>query len=129
MAMIRRPENFPTTVKELRRQLALSQEELAHALGVRFATVNRLENGKAVPSKLTQRQFEKIFPLPAWFCRFARLIQSEFQTILKTFRTENPFGFRGVADVMIEIWGVSLFSLDHGRCIDKLFPRLRGILK
>lgn len=57
MAMIRQPENFPETVKEVRRQLALSQEELAHALGVSFATVNRWENGKTVPSKLAQRQF------------------------------------------------------------------------
>lgn len=57
MTMIRQPENFPETVKEVRRQLALSQEELAHALGVSFATVNRWENGKTVPSKLAQRQF------------------------------------------------------------------------
>jgi DNA-binding transcriptional regulator YiaG len=59
MAMIRQPENFPETVKEVRRQLTLSQEELAHALGVSFATVNRWENGKTVPSKLAQRQFEQ----------------------------------------------------------------------
>jgi len=59
MAMIRQPENFPATVKEVRRQLALSQEELAHALGVSFATVNRWENGKTIPSKLAQRQFEQ----------------------------------------------------------------------
>ncbi len=59
MAMIRQPENFPETVKEVRRQLALSQEELAHALGVSFATVNRWENGKTIPPKLAQRQFEQ----------------------------------------------------------------------
>lgn len=58
MAMIRQPENFPATVKEVRRQLALSQEELAHALGVSFATVNRWENGKTVPSKLARATFE-----------------------------------------------------------------------
>ena len=57
MVMIRQPENFPATVKEVRRRLALSQEELAHALGVSFATVNRWENGKTIPSKLAQRQF------------------------------------------------------------------------
>ncbi|CAG0936824.1 DNA-binding transcriptional regulator [Geobacter sp.] len=55
--MIRQPENFPEQVKEVRRQLGLSQEELAHALGVSFATVNRWENGKTMPSKLAQRQF------------------------------------------------------------------------
>ncbi len=59
MTMIRQPENFSNTVKEVRRKLALSQEELAHALGVSFATVNRWENGKTVPSKLAQRQFEQ----------------------------------------------------------------------
>jgi DNA-binding transcriptional regulator YiaG len=59
MVMIRQPENFPATVKEVRRQLALSQQELAHALGVSFATVNRWENGRTVPSKLAQRQFEQ----------------------------------------------------------------------
>jgi DNA-binding transcriptional regulator YiaG len=58
MAMIRQPENFPETVKEVRRQLGLSQEELAHALGVSFATVNRWENGKTLPSKLAQTTFE-----------------------------------------------------------------------
>jgi len=58
MAMIRQPENFPETVKEVRRQLGLSQEELAHALGVSFATVNRWENGKTQPSKLAQNQFK-----------------------------------------------------------------------
>jgi putative transcriptional regulator len=59
MAMIRRPENFPETIKKVRRQLELSQEELAQALGVSFATVNRWENGKTTPSKLAQRQFEQ----------------------------------------------------------------------
>ena len=55
--MIRSPENFPEQVKEVRRQLGLSQKELAHALGVSFATVNRWENGRTVPSKLALKQF------------------------------------------------------------------------
>lgn len=57
--MNRQPDNFPETVKQVRRRLGLSQEELAQALGVSFATVNRWENGKTVPSKLAQRQFEQ----------------------------------------------------------------------
>jgi len=57
-AMNRDPENFIERVKEIRRQLNLSQEELAHALGVSFATVNRWENGKTSPSKLALKQFE-----------------------------------------------------------------------
>lgn len=60
--MNQQPENFPKVVKELRKQLGLSQEELAHALGVSFATVNRWENGKTTPSKLARRQLD-------WFRR------------------------------------------------------------
>lgn len=50
---------FSEQVKTVRVRLKLSQEELAHALGVSFATVNRWENGKTSPSKLAQRQFEQ----------------------------------------------------------------------
>lgn len=50
---------FSERVKAVRLRLKLSQEELAHALGVSFATVNRWENGKNSPSKLAQRQFEQ----------------------------------------------------------------------
>jgi DNA-binding transcriptional regulator YiaG len=64
--MNRQPDNFPETVKQVRRRLGLSQEELAQALGVSFATVNRWENGKTVPSKLAQRQF-------ALFCEGKRI--------------------------------------------------------
>lgn len=56
--MIRPPENFPETVKAVRQQIGLSQEELAHASGVSFATVNRWEKGKTLPSKLARRQSE-----------------------------------------------------------------------
>jgi DNA-binding transcriptional regulator YiaG len=56
--MPRQSENFPDQVKGIRQQLELSQEELAHALGVSFATVNRWENGKTAPSKLAQISFE-----------------------------------------------------------------------
>jgi putative transcriptional regulator len=57
--MIRQSKSFPEYIKEVRKQLELSQEDLAHALGVSFATVNRWENGKTAPSKLAQRQFEQ----------------------------------------------------------------------
>ncbi len=51
-------QNLPELVKEVRRQLALSQEDLARELGVSFATVNRWENGKSKPPKLAKVQFE-----------------------------------------------------------------------
>lgn len=50
--------DFPERVKQVRKQLEISQEDLAHALGMSFATVNRWENGKAKPSKLGLRQFD-----------------------------------------------------------------------
>jgi len=50
--------DYPALVKEIRRQLALSQEDLARELGVSFATVNRWENSKAKPSKLARGQLD-----------------------------------------------------------------------
>ena len=56
--MANAPVNFPQTVKSVRKQLGLSQEELAHELGVSYATINRWENAKTVPFKLARSQFE-----------------------------------------------------------------------
>ena len=50
--------SFPALVKEIRRQLVLSQEDLARQLGVSFATVNRWENGQSKPSKLAKAQLD-----------------------------------------------------------------------
>jgi DNA-binding transcriptional regulator YiaG len=49
---------LPALVKEVRQQLALSQEDLARELGVSFATVNRWENGQVKPSKLAKAQLD-----------------------------------------------------------------------
>ncbi len=49
---------FSEQVKAVRIALKLSQEELAHALGVSFATVNRWENGKTEPSKMALTLFK-----------------------------------------------------------------------
>lgn len=38
-----------TTIKEIRIKSLLSQADFARELGVSFSTVNRWENGKAVP--------------------------------------------------------------------------------
>jgi putative transcriptional regulator len=48
----KRDEGFSKQVLELRRGLGLSQEALAVALGVSFATVNRWEKGRTYPSPL-----------------------------------------------------------------------------
>ena len=50
--------NLPAILKEVRTQLALTQEGLARELGVSFATVNRWENRKTQPSKLANAQFD-----------------------------------------------------------------------
>lgn len=49
--------DFPATVKYVREKLNMSQEELAHALKVSFATINRWENGKTSPNKMARSVF------------------------------------------------------------------------
>ncbi len=48
---------FPSLVKEVRSHLGLSQEELAHELGVSFSTVNHRVNSQTRPIKIALRQF------------------------------------------------------------------------
>ena len=43
--------SFAEKVKLVRTKLKLSQEDLARELGVSFATINRWENGKTMPTK------------------------------------------------------------------------------
>jgi CheY-like chemotaxis protein/DNA-binding XRE family transcriptional regulator len=45
-------------IREIRQKLGVSQEDLARAIGVSFATVNRWENGRARPSRAAQRLLE-----------------------------------------------------------------------
>lgn len=49
---------FAEKVKFVRTKLNLSQEELAHKLGVSFATINRWENGFYNPSRLARKAFD-----------------------------------------------------------------------
>jgi len=49
--------NFLEIVKIVRQKAGMSQEDLARALNVSFATINRWENGKTHPNKLTQAVF------------------------------------------------------------------------
>jgi len=56
--MKRKTTGYPSLIKEVRRQLGLSQEDLARKLGVSLATVNRWENGLSKPSKLAKAQFD-----------------------------------------------------------------------
>jgi len=54
--MVAKTNNYRSLVKEIRKQLRLSREDLARELGVSFATVNRWENGQVRPSKLAKAQ-------------------------------------------------------------------------
>lgn len=47
-------------VKEIRKKLIISQEELAKILDVSFATVNRWENGHCEPSIQAMRKLKQI---------------------------------------------------------------------
>ena len=48
---------FCTIVKRIRKELGLSQEQLARELGISFSTVNRWENGKSHPSQMAKGLF------------------------------------------------------------------------
>lgn len=50
--------DYMSLVKNVRRQLSISQEDLARELGVSYATVNRWENGQSRPSKLARVQLD-----------------------------------------------------------------------
>ncbi len=52
------PDDYSKRIKFIRQQLGLSQEELAHKLGVSFTSVNRWENGQTKPSKLAKKQID-----------------------------------------------------------------------
>lgn len=49
-----------TLIKQIREHLNINQTELAEQLNVTFATVNRWENGRAVPNKLAQYKLYEI---------------------------------------------------------------------
>ena len=49
---------FSEKIKYVREKLSMSQEDLARALNVSFATVNRWENAKTKPIKIAQAAFE-----------------------------------------------------------------------
>jgi len=47
-------------VKELRKQLGLTAEELAQKLGVSVGTVSRWETGRNKPSKLARHRLKEV---------------------------------------------------------------------
>lgn len=51
----RQPSFDRERIRQLRKDLNLTQESFAHEIGVTFATVNRWENGRTVPNKVAQK--------------------------------------------------------------------------
>lgn len=51
------------TIKQLRIQLGLTQEQFAARVGVTFSTVNRWEAGRSQPSPLAWREIERLFKI------------------------------------------------------------------
>ena len=49
--------DFPAVVKYVREKTGMSQEDLARAINVSFASINRWENGKNRPNKLALSVF------------------------------------------------------------------------
>jgi putative transcriptional regulator len=47
-------EQFSGTIRYMRRQLGMTQEELAQALGITVGTVSRWEKGRFRPSRLAR---------------------------------------------------------------------------
>ena len=47
-------------IRQIRRQLRMTQEEFAHAIAVTASTVNRWENSHAVPSRLARRAIDEL---------------------------------------------------------------------
>ncbi len=50
----------PIKIKEIRERLGLSQEALAHILGVSFQTINRWERGAFKPSPLALEKIKQL---------------------------------------------------------------------
>ena len=52
--------NYGQALLSLRAKINITQEELAEILNVTFATINRWENKRAVPTKIHMLQIEEL---------------------------------------------------------------------
>ena len=52
---------LPELLRTLRKRLGgVSQEQLAHRMGVTWSTINRWENGRGEPSPLARRKLDEL---------------------------------------------------------------------
>ena len=52
--------DYKALVKKLRKKMIITQEEMAKLLGVSFASVNRYENGKTIPTMKVKRKIVEL---------------------------------------------------------------------
>ena len=52
--------DYKILVKKLREKMLVTQQEMAEILGVSFASVNRYENGKTVPTMKVKRKIVEL---------------------------------------------------------------------
>lgn len=74
-------------IKKIRSYMNMSQEELAEILGVTFASVNRWENGRAIPNKIAQSRIYdlcKKYEVPVY-----EMILEKISDISKTIKLEK----------------------------------------
>lgn len=79
-----------TLIKQIRSQLNMSQAEFADCLDVTFATVNRWENGRAIPNKIAQSKLYdlcKEYTLPLYHMIIHKIHSISQNIVLKKGRT------------------------------------------
>ena len=96
-------------VKHIRDYLGLSQADFAEKLGVNFATVNRWENGRAVPTKLAQA---KLYD----YCKEQGV--PVYQFVLDKIASE-------VADVQLEDGRILLYHGSKSGIVGDIAPKSR----
>lgn len=52
--------DYKALVKKLRKKMIITQEEMAKLLGLSFASVNRYENGKTIPTMKVKRKIVEL---------------------------------------------------------------------
>ena len=75
-----------TLIKRIREYLKLSQADFAEKLGVTFATINRWENGRAIPTKLAQAtlyEYSKAQSVPVYDMILAQIKEATEEIALE----------------------------------------------
>ncbi len=67
----------PDEIIDMRKKLCVTQEKFAQLLGTTVVTVNRWENGKVVPSRMSQKELKEMrSKIGSYVCRREKLEES-----------------------------------------------------